>query len=340
MLAGATPRHPEPRYFGLAGDDGDMTDAESAKDGGPIQPGDAFAVLGNETRMDVLRTLWEARDPFEPPSENALSFTELRERVGMADPGQFNYHLNELVGRFVRRTEAGYVLRPNATDVLRAVVTGSVTGEEHDLRADATDPCPLCGAAVEVRYSNPTLTVRCTECRGEYLTDVAPEGTLMSSSTFPPHGLGDRSGQELWEALFVHLTINAFGFLRGVCPKCAAPTSTTVEACTDHSDEGMCAECESTQAVVATMYCDTCTAAWRFPAWVTAMTHPDVIGFFDEHGLDADGGITLDVYASFLTAREDVRSTDPPELEVTAAVDGDELAVTIDETLGVTDVRS
>lgn len=339
MLAGPRPCHTPPSVV-TAGRDGSGTvDVGFDGEHGTIPPDDAFALLGNGTRMAILRELWDAREPFAPVAEGALSFSDLRERVGVADPGQFNYHLNELVGRFVGRTEAGYVLRPNATDVLRTVFTGSVTGADHDVRAEADTPCPLCGAVVEVIYSNPTLTVRCTACPGEYLGDVAPEGTLMGGSTFPPVALCDRTGQALWEALFTHLAIDALGLLRGVCPECAAPTVTTVDACTDHRRAGMCDRCESSQAVVATMCCETCTAAWRFPAWVAAMTHPDVINFFDGHDVDAAGGLTLDVYNTLLTAQEDVSSTDPLRLEVTPEVDGDELAVTIDGELRVLDVR-
>ncbi len=68
------------------------------------------------------------------------------------------------------------------------------------------------------------------------------------------------------------------------------------------------------------------------------MTHPEVVGYFHDHGRDADG-ITLDVYAGLLTAREVVHSTDPLRLEVTPEIAGDELTVTIDGTPSVIDVR-
>lgn len=49
---------------------------------------EAFARLGDETRLDVLQTLGTADEP--------LSFSELRDRVGYETAGNFSYHLDQL----------------------------------------------------------------------------------------------------------------------------------------------------------------------------------------------------------------------------------------------------
>lgn len=63
-----------------------MDDAEG-NDGEPgrehLEPADAFALLGDETRLDIVRTLAEWSTE-EPPT-----FAELRRAVGVADPGRF-----------------------------------------------------------------------------------------------------------------------------------------------------------------------------------------------------------------------------------------------------------
>jgi len=76
-----------------------MTEDDGDED---VPPEDAFSLVANETRMDVLKALWEADGP--------RSFSALRERVGVRDSGQFNYHLGKLVGHFVRKTADGYRL--------------------------------------------------------------------------------------------------------------------------------------------------------------------------------------------------------------------------------------
>ncbi|MFT4933083.1 MAG: DNA-binding transcriptional ArsR family regulator, partial [Natronomonas sp.] len=62
---------------------------------------EVFAVLADDTRVAILQALWETED-YE------ASFSELRDAVGMRDSGQFNYHLDKLVGPFVAKAEDGY----------------------------------------------------------------------------------------------------------------------------------------------------------------------------------------------------------------------------------------
>lgn len=81
-----------------------------------LTPDDAFAVLGNETRLEILRSLSDADGP--------VSFSDLREHVGMRDSGQFNYHLDKLVGHFVTQADDGYALRQAGDRVIEAILSG------------------------------------------------------------------------------------------------------------------------------------------------------------------------------------------------------------------------
>lgn len=65
-----------------------------------LAPDDAFAVLGNETRLGILRALWDAYNPQE--TDNSVPFSEFYDRVGFDDTGNFNYRLGKLTGDFVR----------------------------------------------------------------------------------------------------------------------------------------------------------------------------------------------------------------------------------------------
>lgn len=56
---------------------------------------DAFQLLANETRIEILLALW-TRPTWE------ATFTELKNAVGMRDSGQFQYHLNKLAGTFIQ----------------------------------------------------------------------------------------------------------------------------------------------------------------------------------------------------------------------------------------------
>jgi hypothetical protein len=69
---------------------------------------EVFTLIADENRLAIVRALAEA--PAEGDS-TALSFPALRDRVGMRDSGQSNYHLENLVCQFVQETDEGYRLR-------------------------------------------------------------------------------------------------------------------------------------------------------------------------------------------------------------------------------------
>ncbi|WP_158056794.1 winged helix-turn-helix domain-containing protein [Halorussus halophilus] len=97
---------------------------------------DALEVLGNEIRADILRELSETDD--------ALTFTELREAVGIRDTGKFNYHLTKLCSYFVRETKGGYELGHAGTRVIAAADPEIARGSSAE--AEETETCPVCGA--------------------------------------------------------------------------------------------------------------------------------------------------------------------------------------------------
>jgi len=136
-----------------------MSTGGDGADARTLPPDDAFAVLGNETRMEILRALGAADGP--------LAFSTLRERVGVRDSGQFTYHLDELTGHFVERSDEGYRLRRAGERVIEAVLSGAVTEapereptlEESveccdDHAGDHSAVCGVCESryAVNVRY--------------------------------------------------------------------------------------------------------------------------------------------------------------------------------------------
>ncbi|GAA0536887.1 winged helix-turn-helix domain-containing protein [Halorubrum ejinorense] len=97
----------------------------------------ALSALANETRVKILRALADA--------DESLSFTELKSRVGVTDPGRFNYHLSELLDQFVRESSEGYALTYRGEGLVVAGGSGVSVGES-DLAGETSD-CPVCGEA-------------------------------------------------------------------------------------------------------------------------------------------------------------------------------------------------
>lgn len=120
---------------------------------------DAFELLANETRLAILLALWEAYEPFG--TGGGLTFSELRDRVGMRDSGQFNYHLGKLEGEFVQSTDGGYKLRPAGEKITRAVIGGLDSKRrswtEPNSGFAAPDVTPLQKSSIETAASSSSV---------------------------------------------------------------------------------------------------------------------------------------------------------------------------------------
>ena len=108
----------------------------------PSVANEAFKLLSDGTRLEILQALWEAHDPAD---ETPVRFAELRERVGVDDPGRLNYHLNRLAENFVRRTEDGYELTDSGKRIVRTLLSGTAV-DDPEIEPVAVDvSCWYCG---------------------------------------------------------------------------------------------------------------------------------------------------------------------------------------------------
>jgi len=233
-----------------------------------ISPDEAFAVLGNETRLEIIRVLWcvDAAHQYDDGSDTVktISYSELQYEVGIDDNGKFNYHLSELAPHFVRRTDEGYRLSGAGKQIARTVV--AVSGVESlDFSAKLDDDCPLCGADLAATYDDQWLRIRCTECDGLF-GDQAPTGTLFLTN-YPAAGLTNRDPEQALATGLYRCALDITYLMYGICRECAAPISSSVTVCDAHeSQRGKpCANCGTPFPVWADMGCDTCGFAKRLP---------------------------------------------------------------------------
>jgi hypothetical protein len=238
--------------------EGEGTDTDAEPEAG-LTPAAAFALLGEPTRLAIVRAIWEA-------PEDVVTFSAIRDRVGTEDTGRFNYHLGKLRGGFVRKVEgdehaaAGYELRQAGVEVVRAVLAG-VINEAPVREATAFGAaCPDCSGDLEVSYDGHG-TVACSDC-----------GTVWMHNEFPPAGLAGRDAQGLARALdrwTRHRSLLAFD---GICPSCAGETALAVE--------------ETSSGPFAERVCEHCEHASRAPFWALVVHHPDVAGFLHANGVE------------------------------------------------------
>jgi DNA-directed RNA polymerase subunit RPC12/RpoP len=298
-----------------------MTDSEGDTDGaappGDADPAEAFDVLGNGTRIDILRAL--AESPGDP-----VTFSTLRQRVGMTDSGQFNYHLEKLVDRFVRKGEDGYELTTAGMLVHGAILSGAYTGGaafDPIPLTDEGDDCPDCGSGLELRYAAERMRVACPDC-----------DRLVASMPLPPGVLEGRDRAAIPETFDRYLRVVAEQLRDDFCLFCSGPLDARLER------TAFPAFNLDDPAPLAVFECARCGRQVQSGPGALLLDHPAVVAFYHDHGRDVR---ERPVWQRPLMHWDGVTVTseDPLEIEAALELDGDRLAIRLDESLGVVNVE-
>jgi len=305
---------------------------------------EAFERLSDETRLAILVALWERYEPFG--ETDAVSFSELRNRVGTADSGQFNYHLDRLDGYFVESVDGGYRLSEAGLVFVRSVIAGAGIETPTLEPSEVDQSCTLCGGSVEVAYEDGWVYIRCTECEGLWADrgDDGREGRggQLAKFSLHPAGLANRSPEEVYAAGWVRTFQKLYSMIEGVCPTCTGRTERSLDVCSDHDPDGRCPSCGRRSRTVARLHCTVCKEWVRTTLGGVAAYHPAVVGFYYEHGLELQYG--FDDLARIRERLErgsssvELLSADPPRVRVTAELDGDEVWLELDGNLTVVDI--
>ncbi|WP_276271296.1 winged helix-turn-helix domain-containing protein [Haloarcula litorea] len=309
-------------------------------DDGTLSPDEAFGVLGNETRLAILRTLGEADEP--------LPFSTLYDRVDVDDSGQFNYHLDKVVGHFVRKDDDGYALERAGRRVVEAVLAGAVTETPGTERTPVDRTCSLCGGPVEAAWTEGSVELYCTQCDGKWgrtrggePKGGAAEAGYLGRHLLPPAGLRGRDMDETVRAAWTWTILEVFAMASGICPRCSATVERSVGVCESHdASAGRCPTCDSHHAVTVGFECTNCIFVTGGAASLAVVNHPSVLRFLLDNGLDplapADTGVVEAVHEAY---EEEILATDPLDARFTFDHDGATLTLRVDETLDVVEAH-
>lgn len=268
-------------------------------------PEETFALLGDETRIQIIRALKEAGP------DGVMTFSELRDAVGTRDSGQFNYHLKKLTGHFIRKTEDGYTLTIAGESVVGSMLSGTytATAEMDPIDLDEST-CMECGGPLRITYEEENVNIFCTDCGETHGQFMVPPGTL------------EQFDRDELPMAFNHWIRSQFAqAVSGFCPNCSGRLEPHIE----REDDG---------AFMAVYDCHRCGEPIFSSVGATLLFQPEVISFAHENGVD----ITQVPYWELPWLRKGntkVVSTDPLELRVRLSMDGEILDVTVDEDLDV-----
>ncbi len=303
----------------------------------PLSPDEAFSVLGDEVRLEILQTLGAADEP--------LAYTELYELVEYDDPSNFSYHLDKLVGHFVRKTDRGYHLYDAGRRVVEAVLSGAVTDTPVVEPTETEKQCPFCGAPVTVGFQHGRVEQSCTECPG-LLRFAGTDGRRFTEYgslgffSLPPSGVQRRSPQEMLEAAWTWRHADFLTDSAGVCSRCSARLETSADVCATHdAGDGICEVCERRYAMMFNLYCPNCNYPPTSIAPGVVLANTELLAFLTTRGINPFAPESLSRASQALAHYdEEIVSTDPLEAKLTFTADGDAITLTLDEDLSVVDV--
>jgi DNA-binding transcriptional ArsR family regulator len=288
-----------------------------------VDPEAAFGVLADATRVDILRALWDAEDP--------MAFSALREAVGVRDSGQFNYHLDKLVDRFVAKGEDGYELTLAGRHVVGAIHAGAYTmdGEMDPITLDR--PCSACGGTRTFRYEDEAVEIDCDTC------EMSVEGGV-SPGVFAAYERGDAPSvtARYMRTIFQHVD-------NGFCWHCEGRvTPSVVEAVDDDVDPEELAEADPegryADFPMVEYDCGQCGATVTGDLGGALLDQPPVVAFHYDHGIDVRDRPFWD-FSALTNERAWIRERDPLRAVVTYPADDEELALVVDDSLDVLDVE-
>lgn len=296
-------------------------------------PEDVFAVLSDDTRVAILQALWETAD-------HQASFSELRQAVEMRDSGQFNYHLDKLVSRFVKKTDEGYTLTQAGKQINGAIERGSYTMEGTIDPIPLEQPCQTCGGRRIFDYEEEKVSVECNSCPVTYQF-VVPPGVFAG---YERAALPEVANRYL-QTMFNHITTGFCWFCDGHTKPTVGPISerdsidgSSVED--DAADESEEVSGQSPDDLPLVWYdCQRCGHTATSGLDFALLGHPAVAGFYYEHGIDVRDRLVWE-FSEMRTDRMRIRDRDPVRASVTYEVGDDALVVVVDRNFNVVEIEN
>ncbi|HET7325293.1 MAG TPA: winged helix-turn-helix domain-containing protein [Halococcus sp.] len=270
----------------------------------------AFRVLANETRVRILFALYDA-------PERVVSFSALNDRVGLSDSGRFNYHLKQLTGRFIYRTEEGYALLFSGLAVCRSMLAALDEGRRTIEPFSLDSECYNCGTTLVARYDHEYVVIRCPNC-----------GVEFHDFPFPPGTLAGRNPEELLSIYDGWMRAQTALALSGLCTWCFGRRHSEIVAGEEPSDPNV--------RVVHT--CERCGADMYTTVGETFQNYPAVISFLDDHGIDVSRTPSWDLEFLWSDEYVTVLTEDPWRVRLRIPLDDETLTLTLDGDVTVLDV--
>lgn len=284
---------------------------------------DVLALLGDETRLDILRTLAEPRRTDWRVA--GMEFAELRRAVGVSDGGKFNYHLEKLRGEFVVERDGEYVLTNSGLELVGSLEAGTYTGGGERRRGETDYDCPDtdCEHALEAVYERQFFRIQC------------PDHHFVQGESLPPAVADHATVDELVDIGLLRSRQTVRRARTGVCRHCWGPVAATLPTDSVPVPDAFDTEVPE-ESVFARFECGQCGLAWGVPAGVCVVDHAAVVALYHDHGRDPRDEPACVLPFTSATAPV-VESEDPVRVRVDVELADDRLSLWLDDGTNVVD---
>ncbi|PCR88909.1 winged helix-turn-helix domain-containing protein [Natrinema ejinorense] len=286
------------------------------------EPGDAlhedtYAALTDETRVRILLALADQYDAAW--SSGWLTFSELRERVGVEDTSRFSYHLDELQDEFVVKADGRYRPRVAALEITSAIRAGTYDDESVAVdRQQIKYECPHCGQSLFAKYRDHHLYVGC------------PDHGAAIAFPVPPRAVSGRTLVEVINLSLQKHSCDVRLLRNGVCPRCWG--SAAISFPRESVPESYLVD----DVAYGTAACDDCWLSYPIPLAYAVLGHPAIETLYAEYGLGpADAQIGPHDLARVSTVEYPDGET--PAVRITVGLGEDTLVLDLDEGCGLRD---
>ena len=279
-------------------------------------------LLSDETRQEILGKTAASMEALD-----GTTFTEIRRLSGVDDPGRFRYHIDRLLGPLLTHDGEQYRIRYGT--VGRAIALGSCDPDRRALRPSkgvlTRYECPHCDRRVVGRYLEEELVV--LEC---------PEHSVVLLQPTPPSLDADDPTE--WVEYAVRRMHRDFERLdAGRCPWCQGGMESILRRGRFTYDPHV-EPTEDETPLWARHVCEECAYEFWYPAATRATVDHRIRAFFTRHGIDVRTRPFPNGHVETVDVREEGDDERVVEARIDYAVDGDELAVFVNATAGVTRV--
>lgn len=249
-----------------------------------VTPDEIFRLVGNDQRMRIMEILWEEFEfaDYVTGIHQSVPFSDLFERAGAEDSGNFNYHVNQLTGNLIERDD-GYRLSPLGYNLMRAIERYSsftyftIKGSQLD------DPCPFCGGTLQGAYERELVGITCRDC------DALNDGNFTYVQ-IPGTYAGDFEIESMLDLGSLLIEERVAYTKHGVCPDCYAPLDRQLTKCGGHATDGTenCPICDQRFGLEIRAHCEVCGWGGAGPFVEFAVIDPLARGFMTEAGCGPD----------------------------------------------------